>query len=275
MKISKAAAAVLLLSPAVVGLTACVSDRILVMENLLPEARIVVDGRADDWRGSLSMIENGSASLGMANDDRDAFICLAVDSRLLEAQILFRGLTVWIDPRGGSKKVMGIRYPLGAESAHAERPAGAPAGEDTGPLPGDTSTIELIGPDGQGPRTMRVGEAAGIEVKLGRATGRLVYELRIPLAKTPERPFGIGASPGQFISIGLETGSPAGARPAPQSLGGLPPMGSDPGWESDGGPEAFAMEPDMPKRWKIWARYQLTTAGAGHGPAPGTSRTSE
>lgn len=71
MKNTGSRAGIILLSLAVLGLPGCRSQRLYMLENLPPLAQIVVDGRAEDWRGSLSMIEGGDASLGVANDEQN------------------------------------------------------------------------------------------------------------------------------------------------------------------------------------------------------------
>jgi hypothetical protein len=274
MKDPKSRAVIILALLAMLGLGKCGSYNLYVMENLLPEAQIVVDGRTDDWRGALSMIEDGNASLGVTNDDRNLFVCLTAESRLLQAQILFRGLTVWFDPRAGTKKVVGIRYPLGAAEGRGEQPE--PEGFKSppeGPLPGDTSILEIIGPQKKSSLRMAAADVEGVEVKLARSNGLLVYEIKVPLVRTAAQPFAVGAFPGQIIAVGLETGSPADRRIVRRPLGGLPPMGGDAGYERGARAGGYDMTPDVPKGLKLWARVQLTPASGNRLAAPLASIT--
>ena len=45
--------------------------------------------------------------------------------------------------------------------------------------------------------------APGIAVKVGQIEGYLVYELKVPLARTAETPYAIETRPGSAIGLGL------------------------------------------------------------------------
>jgi len=62
------------------------------------------------------------------------------------------------------------------------------------------------------PKVLTLDETAlfGIEAKVGRQNNYFVYELKVPLVKTPAHPYAIGAKPGQPISMGLEVGAARG-----------------------------------------------------------------
>ena len=56
------------------------------------------------------------------------------------------------------------------------------------------------------PRVMSLEEAAklGIQAKTGRQKDYFVYELKIPLTKSVEYPYAVGAKPGKTFGLGLE-----------------------------------------------------------------------
>jgi len=108
----------------VLGLAGCSSARIYSTDSLPRTKEIKVDGRTDDWLGSLSIIEDGNVSVGFLNDRENLYICLMLEEDFLQGQVMRQGLTVWFDPKGGKEKSLGLRYPLG-------RPLGE-KGEDRG-----------------------------------------------------------------------------------------------------------------------------------------------
>ncbi len=251
MKNARRWAGLLLLALAVAGLPGCHSPRLYVLENLAPEADISVDGRADDWRGALSMIEGSSASLGVSNDEEDLFVCLVTLSSLLEARIMYSGLTVWFDPHGGNKRVLGIRYP-GQVRDGGTGDRASPTGSSAGNSPG----LEIIRRGSSDLQPLETARLLGIEARLARTSGILVYELKVPLLPSLAHPLAVGAPPGQLIGVGIDTTDPDRGRAILRPLGGLPPMGGGGGWAKGG----YDMTPKAPKGLKIWGLVQLRSA---------------
>ena len=55
---------------------------------------------------------------------------------------------------------------------------------------------------------------AGIDIAAGQPEGSLVYELRVPLAVSADRPFAVESSPGKTVGLRFETGEmPTGGAP--------------------------------------------------------------
>jgi hypothetical protein len=50
--------------------------------------------------------------------------------------------------------------------------------------------------------------ARGIDLEVAQAGGRLVCELKVPLARDEDHPYGLGIRPGQQFSLGFETATP-------------------------------------------------------------------
>jgi len=257
--------AVALLSFFLLGLPACRSYEFYTIENLPPESRIIVDGRIEDWRGSLSMIEGGDASLGVSNDKENLYVCLVAESSLLQAQIMATGVTVWFDPHGGTKKILGIRY-LGRAIEEARlRQAGE---TDRNPSPGDPfgnepSGLEIIRSGKSDFRDMETVNALGIEAKFVPTAALVAYELKIPLLPTEAHPLAVGAPPGQLIGLGIDTSDPHGRKTVRRPLGGMPPMGGGSGWERGGVLGGYDLTPDIPGRLKIWGRVRLSPSREG------------
>jgi hypothetical protein len=220
--------------------------------------------------------------------------------------LMRRGLIVWFDAEGGTKKRFGIRYPViegGLGGPGTRRPGGSgppaggpgrdpgrdPGGDpgrppgDEGPPPGPSGLmfdpakdgrwahLELLGPGKDDRRSLMLDHAPGIEVRVGRVEGSVVYELKVPLQIDDGHPYAIGARAGATIGVGLETpeiektegtggfsmpgmgGRPPGGGTGGGGMGGGPPMGG--GGGSRGGPEGF--KPAKPI--KAWATVQLAS----------------
>lgn len=258
----------------VLGLAGCSSYTTYATESLPRVKEIKVDGKTDDWLGSLSIIEDGAVSVGFRNDRENLYVCLMVEEEFLQAQVMGQGLTVWFDPRGGKAKSLGIRYPLGMpRGERSEEPRGEP-----GPPPSDSfpeealSALEIFRSEKEEPQKMEIAEARGIEIMAVPSRGLLVYELKIPLSQTETNLIAVGTQPGQTIGIGFEIpkpdlskmpGPPSGGMPGG---GGRPPMGGVPGAGGGGRPggppgggPGGGMMGEMPKGLKVWTLVHLSS----------------
>jgi hypothetical protein len=258
----------------VLGLAGCSSARVYSTDSRPRLKEIRVDGKTDDWLGSLSIIEDGNASVGFLNDRENLYICLLLEEELLEAQAMRQGLTVWFDPKGGKEKWLGIRYPLGRTLGEkSERPQGEPGLPPSEGFPEEAmSALEILrSPKGE-PQKMEIADVRGIEITAVPSRGLFVYELKIPLSQTESNLIALEAQPGQTVGIGFEIpkldrgqmpGRPSEGMPGG---GGRPPMGGvpgaggggRPGGMRGGGPGGGMME-QMPEGLKIWALVRLSS----------------
>jgi len=75
---------------------------------------IKIDGKYTDWSESTAYYdEDAKVVLNLVNDADYLYICLISKNRAIETKIMESGLTIWLDPDGGQKKVFGIRFPIG------------------------------------------------------------------------------------------------------------------------------------------------------------------
>lgn len=273
MRISRETAVALLAWLLVLGLAGCSSYTTYMTKSLPAVQEMKIDGKTEDWLGALSIIEDGAVSVGFRNDRESLYVCLMVEEEFLQAQILRRGLTLWLDPRGGTAKALGIRYPLGMPRGErleerGEEP-GPPASEG---FPEEAmSELEIIRSEKEAPQKMEIGKVPGIEIIAVPTRGLLVYELKIPLLQTESQLIAVGAQPGQTIGIGFETpkldrsqrpgpgsgGMPGGGGGRPGG-GGMPPMGGGRG-AGPGGAPAGGMMGEMPNGLKVWALVHLSS----------------
>jgi hypothetical protein len=213
---------------------------------------IVIDGRNDEWQGALGYLGDPVVALGFLNDASGLYVCIATNVPALSKGLLQRGMTVWIDPKGGKKKTLGIRLaPTAPPGGPGDRPQdGPPEGGKDRPLeppapgqgigPGDRpgSPVRLMVRLPGREDWMPVAAAAGgIEAAIEESNGLAVFEMALPLTEGPGVPVALGARPGAAIAMSFETprperptgrvGGPGDERNDP--LGGRDAFGGPPG----------------------------------------------
>ena len=206
---------------------------------------IVVDGKSGDWLDDLTYVEEFNISVGMANDTDFIYICAVVENPLVRMRVMRQGLTVWFDPNGGRKKILGIRFPLGSL--------------------GGGGLLEILGPDREDVRRIKKSDAKGVNVAMGVSSGLLVYELKVPLMNSPEQPFAINVRSGSSFGIGIETSAQSRdmekiPRSSPTGTMGRPEGGGNPGMGRPGslGGMPGAGQPMMPRKLKLWMSVLLS-----------------
>jgi hypothetical protein len=162
-----------------------------------------VDGLATDWP-ALDVVDRGVA-VGAVNDDE--FLHLVVTSEDAEsAGLLATGLIVWLDASGRRAETFGLRLAGVVEPALPGMnpvPTNAPpAGSISGHV---LDRFDLLGPARGQRRLVDVTTDLGVEVASGLAADAVIYELKVPLAKTAARMYAVGAAPGRTIGLGIAT----------------------------------------------------------------------
>jgi hypothetical protein len=227
---------------------------------------IDVDGRSMDWLDTLTYVEEFNVSVGIANDTDYLYICAVVENPFVRMQVMRQGLTVWFDPKGGREKAMGVRFPLGSQG---KREPSAEFGEEPDidklqrMFPMSFNELEILGPDRKEVRRMRKAEAKGIDVAMSFSSGKLVYELKIPLIKSSDRPYAVNVQPGTSFGIGIETSSRRDMGQSPRrKTGGMGRYGGggNPGMGGRGGMGQMpgGGRPGMPKNLKLWLSVSLS-----------------
>jgi len=182
------------------------------------DAAISVDGRYDDWYGHLQPFEAAPVAVQFLNDGEYLYMRMTASSTPERMQIVRQGLVVWFDPAGGTKKQFGVRYPI---VEHGSGPDGDPRGGYGGrrggaregaeremPEPSPSDRIDVLGPGKDDARMLTRDHAQGVDVAIRSEQGTLQYELKVPLVKSADHPYAIGAVAGKPIGFGLETGKP-------------------------------------------------------------------
>ena len=185
------------------------------------DGAIAIDARFDDWYGNLQAFGDQPVSIQALNDGEFLYIRLTASDRGARMQIMRQGLTLWFDPDGGTKKKLGIKYPVVERGEPDERPGGfggSGGGRGRGgrdrPEAGDEGSfapldrVDILGPGKNDARSLTRDHLPGVDVAIGSEQGMLRYELKIPLARTAERPYAIESQPGKTIGVGIETAKP-------------------------------------------------------------------
>ena len=236
------------------------------------DGAITIDGKQDDWRGSLQEFGKDPVSVQVASDGRFLYMRLASSDPGMRMQLTRLGFTVWIDPKGGTKKVLGIRYPVfeggGAEGEQGRGRGGYGGYRRGGGREADQpfdppERVDILGPGKDDARSLTREHLQGIEVAMGVEQGTVLYELKVPLAAGADRPYAIGARTGDTIGVGLETnkverpsmGGREGGRGGFGGGFGGGGMGGHRGGGSRGGEGRGEFQP--PRPLKEWATVTL------------------
>jgi len=204
------------------------------LDSMWLDRQITVDGDDGDWQGAKLYVEDWPIDVGVLNDGEYLYLCMTTADRDLQTEVLMRGLELWMDPKGGRRKAVGIRYPQGMAARHSEgvepeefgpggpgmrRPgAGSRGGSRGGPgqydperfkaamqrLGASLDILLLESEDDEGRReAMRKDDP--LQVRIAYDRGRLVYEARIPL-RSAENPLSvIQVSAGDRVGVGFKT----------------------------------------------------------------------
>ena len=241
------------------------------------DRRVTVDGidGGTEWDGALHLLAKQEITVGLLNDEKRLYLRLSTRSQAVQRQIMTAGLTVWFDERGGSQRLLGIHYPLPSQNRRPDferRPESRKEGakrtdrpEGIEPLremrPGE---IEITYAEKNEHSTISADppSAHGVQCRIGEAGGLLVYELRVPLIRDGDSPYGIASQRPKAIGIGLETGQEEQPR-GEMGGGGRGPGGGGRGPTGGGmgappqGPPGGMGKPESAKPLAKWLKVHL------------------
>lgn len=234
---------------------------------------VTIDGSDTDWADMLLYFKESNISLGVCNDEQNVYFCLITTDPSIEHQMIGSGLTVWLDSTGGNDKSFGIHYPLGFQATW-DRSAQRGAEEDD-PEQSQaifqrlTAELEVVGQKEAERVRMAAPGSGGILVQLNRSNGRLVYEMKVPIARSGDEKYLVSAAPGKSIGLGLEVSQPPerramgeGTNDAGRGRGRGRRFGGEAGGEEEGTrPQGRATA----KPLDLWLKVDLATRP----PTPG------
>lgn len=172
------------------------------------DGAITVDGKFDDWYGNLQPFGSDPVAIQFLNDGDYLYVRLTASDAGTRMQIMRQGMTIWFDPGGGTKKKLGIRYPVverggpgGEGRAGRGRRGDDPSSEEAEP----SDRVDVLGPGKDDARSLTRDHLQGMDVAIRSEQGTLQYELKVPLGRSADHPYALDVAPGKTIGVGLET----------------------------------------------------------------------
>lgn len=245
------------------------------------DRRIEIDGILREWIDSTAFVEKDGIRCGVMNDKEYVYVCMMSSTPNLGRQLIMRGMTVWFDPNGGEKKVIGVRFPIGSIRGGAmmrpemgdQRPREA---HDRPPEDRRQrfdeiekqalQEFEFLGP---GPddrqRVLRI-QGQGVEFHLTATPERFVYEMKIPLAYSSQHPYVVESYAGSVLGVGFDSnvqGRPMGGAAGGDNPEGVPSGGGRTGRGGRGGGMPGGMRPGGMQQagagatFSFWTHVQL------------------
>lgn len=176
------------------------------------DREVKIDGDNKEWEGKTWIIKDlKNVLIGFMNDENYLYLSLTISDRVLQRQIVMRGLTVWFDRNGGNEKKFGVHYPLGMDSRDMPMERRSPIWDeeherDTMPIFFEkfSDELDILTPTENEHHRMQMQETGGIDIALHFSQGLLVYEMKVPMVYKGPQPYGIGTTAGSVIGVGIE-----------------------------------------------------------------------
>jgi hypothetical protein len=135
-------------------------------------------------------VKKGLVLYCISNDDKNIYFDLKFTESIEQGKILQMGSTLWVNPDGKSRKLNGIRYPLGAKYSKLRINPGDNQGVSSLIKPSPlalANTIELIGFNAIQEKRFLSNNQDNIRgtIKYDNE-GNLLYNLIIPISQLPE-----------------------------------------------------------------------------------------
>jgi hypothetical protein len=187
--------------------------------------QLKVDGKTDDWNDALTYDDRTGFYYDFSNDAEYLYVRLRMTKPMVQRKVMATGLTLWIDPNGKGKSVLGIQYPIDkVKQRQMEHRKKASPNQGSNQRRAFTAKDreeqrikfnmrytsgmeegELIGFEKAGMEKSYLGED-GIDVMLQiDAHNQMIYEAKIPLMMIFKNPKDYLSGKKQF-SLAFETG---------------------------------------------------------------------
>jgi hypothetical protein len=239
---------------------------------------VKVDGEMTEWpSGSTVYFEDSGVQLGLRNDSENLYVLFRFGNQAWARAIRRGGLTLWLDNSGKKKKDFGIRYAGGPSPSEMQKGEMSNRGGFLDSLTPEQQQrlidmqtdaahqVIVINKKSDQEITISADGSSGPEVSFGSPQDTYTYEFSIPLQKSDVSHYGIGAQPGQAISLGLEWGGMSESnreRMREERGGGM--GGGGEGGRGRGGMGGGRGGPGMqpPEKQEIWVKTQLASPPA-------------
>jgi len=174
--------------------------------------QIVVDGIDRDWQGHQIVPKGQKVAIGIMNDDRNLYLSFRTADQKTIMRALTLGLTIWVDPKGGKRQTLGVKYPTGGRFGELREllpdPRSSYMDRDNQIelLMRSQSTAEVYGPDEFLIKQISLLDSGDIDVKSGYTQGQFIIEMQIPFSEMEAYDNGKMIEPGSTIGVGWVAG---------------------------------------------------------------------
>lgn len=175
--------------------------------------KIAIDGNQNDWQTGINYLDDEGVGLGIKNDDKNLYLCLIVNDQSKIISIMRAGLTIWFNSPNDDKNTIGIEYPIHKKRGAGEvnenfrsgnRPEFDPKAMFERFMQNQKEYL-IVNKDKFPLTEYWVGSNANIDLKVNVNMGRLVYELKIPLAYADSLKYHVDAKVGDKFNLSFET----------------------------------------------------------------------
>lgn len=161
---------------------------------------VVVDGDAREWPSALRPVpQEAGLSLGLRNADDALVVALIARDDRQARRIALGGVRLWLDPAGGTERVVGVRFPSPPPPDRVDiRRAGGEAGPQILRRRFERSIDRVEVERQDSVRVVGAGDVRGLETAAQWGPNALVVEVRLPLEAgalleaAPEGALGLG-----------------------------------------------------------------------------------
>jgi len=218
---------------------------------------VAIDGVTSEWP-KLEPLLRGP-EIGVANDDEFLYLAVSTTDDAIRS-LLATGLIVWLDPNGAKATTFGVWVPgIVLRALPGGNPPPPIESSPTGITTRTLDHFDLLGPGKSQRRLVDLTPAMGIQLASAVQENTLMYELKIPLAKTTERTYAAGTGPGRTIGLGIATPEAPKDRNGRREplVGGTGTIGGNP--YHGGGFAPFRERPENVKPLDVWTTVKLAT----------------
>jgi hypothetical protein len=151
--------------------------------------KVVIDGNADEWQGSMTFLDGPQMFVGARNDDANLALCFFTRDPEVGLRSIARGLVLELHVKG--EEPLRLQFPIGLFEA------GRP------PKGGSVDTILFLGSGSADRRRVPVENDLGVRARVNADAGSFTYEIEIPLARSETHPYAVGTHPGGEVTLSL------------------------------------------------------------------------
>lgn len=201
-----AVSAVLLASAAVFGAACGPPPPLYAAES----GTAVVDGNAREWPASLRPVpREGGLRIGLRTSDDALYAVVIAGDERQKRRISAGGLRLWLDPAGGTERVLGLGFPLPIDPGVAR---GGTLEQRRFNDRLDRITVQRLDSPTQ---TFPLRSLDGVEADAEWTDRALVVEFRVPFGTGP-----VAVQPGASLGVGVELLDVGGAARQQRAAGG-------------------------------------------------------